>query len=390
MDDTQNFEAAEATTVTSRGLSDDGVLGYVPRYAMPNIASMLPTYSNAEAEFIHRTFHTGNYDMLKNLPDSLKEQQVTAARNARMEAARRFLSPVLGAPKLQSNPPNQQGLFQTFEYIPSRYSLADELASKERVESEAKRMAIGGKEFTPTSGNTNPPKHKDLTDGKLFPYLGGAYEGTDDALLAQTWTERAAAILPKPFVHAGADKLGEKPTRLHAWDMMNNVRKWIVKDWEGAAVEIFENEEDCWVVRVALSSIDSEAGLMAYMNVFIRCNELINKYQLTKVVEFWGTTPDDGFVYFVMRPPWVRADRVQAFFALFPEERDWRTTQAAQDLQRTRPAREAEEEDAAYPASTAASALSYTSRLDWGVNFLTKTPSAANLSKMKEGTGHHM
>ena len=29
-----------------------------------------------------------------------------------------------------------------FEYIPSRFSLADELASKQRVESEAKRMAV--------------------------------------------------------------------------------------------------------------------------------------------------------------------------------------------------------------------------------------------------------
>lgn len=31
---------------------------------------------------------------------------------------------------------------QAFEYIPSRYDLADELSSKARVESEAKRMAV--------------------------------------------------------------------------------------------------------------------------------------------------------------------------------------------------------------------------------------------------------
>ena len=35
-----------------------------------------------------------------------------------------------------------QDLFSAFEYIPSRLSLADELASKQRVQSEAKRMAV--------------------------------------------------------------------------------------------------------------------------------------------------------------------------------------------------------------------------------------------------------
>lgn len=68
--------------------------------------------------------------------------QVMAMRTARMDATRRFLMPALAQPLIRSKPDNQQDLFSTFEYIPSRYSLADELASKERVESEAKRMAV--------------------------------------------------------------------------------------------------------------------------------------------------------------------------------------------------------------------------------------------------------
>jgi hypothetical protein len=43
------------------------------------------------------------------------------------------------------------------------------------------------------------------------------------------------------------------------------------------------------------------------------------KYRLARVVEFWGTLPDDGQAYFVLRPPWVRPDRVATFFALHPE-----------------------------------------------------------------------
>eukprot|EP00955_Chlamydomonas_euryale_P078661 363192-Chlamydomonas_euryale.AAC.4 len=55
---------AEAAT---RGHYSD-VIGRVNRYTMPNIASMLPNYANGDAEFIFRTFNTGNYDMLKHLP----------------------------------------------------------------------------------------------------------------------------------------------------------------------------------------------------------------------------------------------------------------------------------------------------------------------------------
>lgn len=55
------------------------------------------------------------------------------------------------------------------------------------------------------------------------------------------------------------------------------------QDWEGIRVSLFENHQDCWVVRVDASSVDSLDGLAAYMNVFVRCNEQINGYGLTKV-----------------------------------------------------------------------------------------------------------
>ncbi len=55
------------------------------------------------------------------------------------------------------------------------------------------------------------------------------------------------------------------------------------QDWEGVAVSIFENHQDCWVLRVEVASVDSLSGLLAYMNVFARCNELVNKYGLVKV-----------------------------------------------------------------------------------------------------------
>jgi hypothetical protein len=70
---------------------------------------------------------------------------------------------------------------------------------------------------------------------------------------------------------------------------------------------VFENDEDCWVVQVtllggastllaapALASSDEDSappddspqvnpGLVAYMNVFMRCNPVVLVYQLNKV-----------------------------------------------------------------------------------------------------------
>lgn len=55
---------------------EDDIVGYVPGYQMPNISSMLPTYTNSEQDFIRNTFHTGNYDYIKHLPADIKFQQV--------------------------------------------------------------------------------------------------------------------------------------------------------------------------------------------------------------------------------------------------------------------------------------------------------------------------
>ena len=94
------------------------------------------------------------------------------------------------------------------------------------------------------------------------------------------------------------------------------------------------------------------------------------------MVEFWATSPGDGWAYFVIRPPWVRPDRITTYYTLYPEvrrlcgdgmrsrckgslqegdkgwlrtlcrhscallclqEADWRTSTAVVDMQRTRP-----------------------------------------------------
>lgn len=56
--------------------ASEDLVAQMPRYATPNIASTLATYSNNEQEFILRTFAGHNYDMLRHLPNGIREQQV--------------------------------------------------------------------------------------------------------------------------------------------------------------------------------------------------------------------------------------------------------------------------------------------------------------------------
>mmetsp|Transcript_20823 Transcript_20823/g.58033 ORF Transcript_20823/g.58033 Transcript_20823/m.58033 type:complete len:390 (-) Transcript_20823:78-1247(-) len=367
----------------SQGAGHEGdVIGYLPGYAIPSISSLLPGFTNAEQDFINRTFSTGNYDFLKHLPDDIRYRQVASTRTARMEATRQFLLPALSGPLLNSKSPNSQGLFQAFEYIPSRFDLAREAESKARVESEAKRMAVGGKEFMPAGDPKKTKNESTAPDQKEYPYLGGLYTDSKGLSLLFRAT-KSAKMQAQPFAPPGNSKLQDKPTKADTSVMMDNVRKWIAADWEGMQITIFENQQDCWVLKIDISTVESLEGLLAYMNVFVRCNKLVNQYGLTKAAEFWHTQPEDGNVYYVVRPPWVSIDKLQAFFTLFPEEQHWKTSHAVQELEHSKPLKDEDESTMDTPRNKLPTPLSYASRLNWGKNFYTASPASERL-----GVGH--
>lgn len=321
-------------------LAANDVVAHLPRYAAPNIAATLPSYRNGEQDFIHRTFHVGNYDQIRHLPVTLKEHQVTAQRTQRMDAAHAYLMPALTSqPRIKGAGPDSTGLFSNFEYIPSKYSLADELASKDRVARETVRLTVGGgKEFLPAVA-PRMAKHEDLDPARGYLYLSGPQEAADELAGAQRALHESKFISPTPFLPAGARKLAvELPNKPQTLAMMSRLKALLAADWEGVALQIFENEHDCWVVSFEEASVDSLAGLAAYMNVFVRTNPAANEYKLTKVVEFWGSRPGDGHAYFVLRPPWVANDHLSTFYALHPDERDWRTSFPVLEMEKERQA----------------------------------------------------
>lgn len=59
-----------------QGQQVNDVIAQIPRYAMPNIASAIPFDIKAEQEILYRTFNTGNFDLLRHLPEHLRFAQV--------------------------------------------------------------------------------------------------------------------------------------------------------------------------------------------------------------------------------------------------------------------------------------------------------------------------
>ena len=80
-------------------------------------------------------------------------------------------------------------------------------------------------------------------------------------------------------------------------------------------------DDEHLVLRFELSTLDSEPGLVAYMNIFARTSEVVSKYTLKKVVEDWNVTPGDGHLYFTFRPPWVQSRPLDTYYSLHPEQR---------------------------------------------------------------------
>ena len=204
------------------------------------------------------------------------------------------------------------GLFQEFEYISSPYGLADQISALESEASEFKRREVGhGEDFRPGGSLKKLPHEDGFVEGGTFPYHADTYERAGDQILRYRWMMEARAV-SGPFVPSGlADKalgyLNEgpaKPTRALLRNLIGKIRAHLAEDWSDADLDIFVTRGEEWAICFRVDTVDSVPGLVAYMNNFLRCSELVNQNGLTKVVES-GTCVRTGIrpTYFHAPPP---------------------------------------------------------------------------------------
>ena len=60
----------------------------LPNYMLPNFASILPEYSNVEADQIRNAFSVGNFQSLTKIPNKLGPNQVWKARQSQIDQNR--------------------------------------------------------------------------------------------------------------------------------------------------------------------------------------------------------------------------------------------------------------------------------------------------------------
>lgn len=292
-------------------LPDDAAF---PSYLRPNAASTMSEYSNAESEYIRAAFSSGSCLPIRSIPEDIKPSALTASLRAKADSNRRSIpEPTASGGK--------KDVFKQFEYVSSRYSLADELKRRDRLEAESKRMAISGKAFI-GSDTRAKMKHEDTFEDKefRFPHLGDEYDAGTEQRRRMQWI-KDSKILHGPFVPSGKHKPLEAPDKSVMPVILKEIHRLLNSDWGEYRFEVLATEDDLVVVRFDLTDLESERGVQAYMNVFASSSDVCVKYKLARVTEDWHSKPGGDWLYYMLRPPWVRVRITDTYFTLHPEER---------------------------------------------------------------------
>lgn len=184
----------------------------LPHYALPNFSVVLPDYANNEADVIRSAFNTANFRSIADLPDTVRNGAVNRSRFEKMTANRQSpldgtaLAPgsetaLFGQLRRLPDKTNKPKYFMEFEYMPSPYSLAEELAKESRVHN-AQLVAGAGHAgpFRPADSRARHV-HEDVA-GNFAEYVIDPFECASDQVLRQKWL-MDADVLAAPFKPAG-------------------------------------------------------------------------------------------------------------------------------------------------------------------------------------------
>lgn len=158
-------------------------------------------------------------------------------RRHQMEEARSRTEKPRGRPAKSLN-----GQFMEFEYVPSRYDLADELRTKARLEDEAKRQQIGGGTDFRYPGAKAAAKYEDpfapdpASEVGTYRYMPDPYDAAKEVERRQRWL-READDLREPFKPTG--RVAEPtPSRADLPSIIRAYHALLVRDWEDARFSV--------------------------------------------------------------------------------------------------------------------------------------------------------
>jgi hypothetical protein len=294
-------------------------------FASETFSSALPDYTNVESENVRQAFMPMNFHTLSKLPTRIRPDAVLRSKQVTLK---KNLSAV-NRPAPEHKSLSRHGLFHSFEYIPSKFTRQDDIARQERLRAETKMHSISSAPFLYAS-TARPMKYEDAFDDKdlKFPYMGDPYEGARDQQNRIRWISESKT-LHGPFLPTGkATALSSTPTRSLLPDMVRQIHATLRQDWPTCNFSVMVNEEDSIIMRFEGSTVDSLKALLGYMNTMMRDHSQAlpgsrwyNRYNLRRVVEDWARQDDEGYIFFTVRPPWVKISKLNTFLTLRPESR---------------------------------------------------------------------
>lgn len=147
------------------------------------------------------------------------------------------------------------------------------------------------------------------------PYEANAFE-----ILRAKWIHDSKKLYGD-FKSSQADQALSQPNKRDLPEMVGFIKRNLLTDWSDINFIIGSNPDDNIEIRFENSYLDAPKGLHAYMNTLISANDVMIKYRLRKVVEFWGLkSEDDQYIYYMLSPPWRKLRKPVLYLKQFPSQ----------------------------------------------------------------------
>ena len=101
--------------------------------------------------------------------------------------------------------------------------------------------------------------------------------------------------------------------------MVGFIKRNLLTDWSDINFIIGSNPEDYIEIRFDYETVDVPKGLHAYMNTLVNTNDIMIKYRLRRIIEYWGLRSEDGrYLYYMVGPPWAKHKKPILYLKQFP------------------------------------------------------------------------
>ena len=274
---------------------------------------------------------------LQSVPNQINPNFIAKAKASEHEWTRKsgFVDNAR-VPFSPAKAPSRGTVFQEFEYIPSLYTLADELRSEERKAEQDKQAKVATTPFI-CSDTVARLKHEEgyssfvrpvertqeMKEAARFPYPNNnPYEAADD-LAARTRWLHTNMFVGGPMVPSGRTQFLKKPTLAMLPEIVDTLQRMVHGDWPELDVQVQVTDDGLISISFPMEGMESDFGVLAYMNTRANASEIVEKFVLHKCVDKWNVRTSDEKAHFFFRPPWLPAEaQGTTMFLLHPETKN--------------------------------------------------------------------